>query len=113
MAPDRGHGQQFRIQHVGDFKLAVFRRKVEIGLTRHYISLCLDRAQCSLEVALLEFVVADVSVLPIPQHGEQVVGILLQKEAFPKPDEEIFQRGIAQALYIEPLAIEGLRDQPA
>jgi hypothetical protein len=35
-------------------------------------------------------------MLPGPQHGEQVVGVLLQEEALQKADQEILQRGVAE-----------------
>src|SRR5579862_3738663 len=113
VTPDRRHRYKFRIRHVVDLKPAVFRRKVEVRLTWHDVGFRLDRPQSRLEVALVELVVADIAVLPGPEHRQQVVGVLWKEKAFPERNEEILKRGIAHDLQIKPLAIKGLRKAPA
>src|SRR5882724_4923266 len=73
MAPDRGHRNEFGVRHMGNLELAVFGRKVQVGLTRHDIGLGLDGTEGRLEVALVELVVADIAVLPGPEHGQEIV----------------------------------------
>src|SRR4029077_700196 len=73
----------------------------------------LDCTERRLEVALVQFVVADIAVLPGPEHRQQIVGILRQEETFPECDQEILKRGVAHRLEIEFLAVERLRKSPA
>src|SRR5215831_10261565 len=60
MAPDRRDRNELCIRHVVDLELAVLRRKVEISLTGHDERLGLDRPKRRLEVALVNFVIADI-----------------------------------------------------
>src|SRR6516164_7853031 len=48
-----------------------------------------------LEIAAIELVVADIAVLPGPQHGQQVVDVLGQEKVLPVSDQKILKRGIA------------------
>ncbi len=113
MAPDGGNRDKFGVRHMRDLELAVFRRKIQIGLARHDIGFGLDGAERRLEVAVVKLVVADVPVLPGPEHGQQVVWILRQEEPFPERHQKVFKRGVAQRLDIQLLAIERLRETPA
>src|ERR1700730_6647103 len=113
MAPDRRNGHKSGVRHMRNLELAIFRWKIQIGLARHDIGSGLDGAERRLEVAVVEFVVADVAILPGPEHGQQVVWILRQKKPFPERHQKILKRGKAQRLEIQFLAIERLRKAPA
>src|SRR5215475_2060116 len=80
VAPDRGNGDKMGVRHVCHLELAILRRKIQISLARHDIGPRLDCAECRLEVAVLESVVADIAVLPNPVHGQQIVWVLPQEE---------------------------------
>src|SRR6476620_7167647 len=98
MTPNRGDRQEFRVGHVGDFELAVLGREVEVGLAGHHIGLCLDGSQSLLEIAVMELVVADIAVLPGPQHGQKVVGVLRQEASFgrKKPSQKATRKSSSE-----------------
>src|SRR6185312_15099645 len=70
VSPDRGNGDKIGVRHMCHFELAILRRKIQISLARHDIGPRLDCAECRLEVAVVEFVVADIAVLPGPKHRQ-------------------------------------------
>src|SRR5271168_2717818 len=63
MAPDRGNGPVFGVAHLRYLVLAIFRRKVQVGLSRHDDGLRGDARKREIEVALIERIGADVAVL--------------------------------------------------
>ncbi len=65
------------------------------------------------QVAVKEFVVADVAVLPGPQHRQEVVGVPRQEQPFPETDKEILQRRVSHLLDVGFDAVERLREAPA
>src|SRR4051794_37745846 len=113
VAPHPGDDAQLGVGHVAHLVLVVLRREVEVLLGRHDDRARLDRSESLLERAVEALGLADVAVLPRPQHRQQVVGVaLVEEEALPEPHEEVLERGEAE-LPVALLEIERLREPPA
>ena len=111
MAPDRGDGAQLGVLHAVDLATVVLDGKIEVGLARHHDRLGLDPAQGLGEIAAVEFVGADIGVLPHPQHRQEVVGVAAAETRLPAADEKILQRRKPKpAPHL--LAVEGLAEPP-
>ena len=126
MSPIALTNAQFGVRHVLDFVFAVRRGEVEIGRGRHDDRLGLDGAERLFKISAVLRIAGDVRVLPGPQQREKIVRVLGEKEAFPKINQEVFQRRITpryvgrlaaerplRKLEIKLLAIERLREAPA
>jgi hypothetical protein len=64
MASDRRHRAQFGQRHARDLAAAVLDREVKIGFAGHDQSVGGDRGEPLAEIARVQFVGADVGVLP-------------------------------------------------
>ena len=92
VAPHSRDDPQLGVRHVPDLVLVVLGREVEVLLGRHDDRPRLDRAERLLERAVEARGLADVAVLPGPQHGQQVVGVAaVEEEALPEADEEVLE----------------------
>ena len=112
MAPDRLNGTEGRVGHQTGLILAILRREVQIRAARHNICARFDIPQSLFKIPVVQRVRADISVLPRPEHGQQIIRVLLEKIVLPLVDQEIFQLLIAGCL-VQLLAIERLRECPA
>src|SRR5215212_8067164 len=94
VAPDPRDDAQLGVGHVLDRVLLVLRREVEVLLCGHHYGFGLDRAQSLLEIAVEAGCLADIAVLPSPEHGQQVVGVAaVQEEPLPEAHEEVLEGG--------------------
>src|SRR3954468_8402633 len=113
VAPRSRDDPQLGVRHVPDLELVVLGREVEILLGRHEDRPRLDGAERLLERAVETLGLADVTVLPRPQHREQVVGVaVVEEEALPKADEEVLEWPEPEPLKAL-LEVEPLRRPPA
>src|SRR3954454_7007618 len=112
VAPHSRDDPEFGVGHVPDLVFVVLRREVELLLGRHDDRAGLDRPERLFKRAVEALGLADVAVLPGPQHRQQVVGVaVLQEEALPETDEEVLERGEPH-LPVALLEVERLREPP-
>src|SRR6266511_3605042 len=78
--------------NVGNFRGVVLGHKILVFAARHDDCPRPDRPQSALEIAAIDLIFADVSVLPRPNLGEEIVGVPFQVVFLPVA-HEILQRG--------------------
>src|SRR3981081_396318 len=112
MPPGARDNPQLRPGHVGDLPLVVLGREVAVLLRRQHDRQRAVRPERFLDASETR-AVADVRVLPGPQHGEEVVHVAIDEQALPEADEEVFQGAAADRLpFVDFLSVELLGESP-
>lgn len=91
MPPDGREREQFRVRHEGHVTPAVLHGKVRVVRAWHHEGTRLDRTERRGQIATINWVVADVGVLPGPQHGQQVVRVAAQEARLPVAHDEVLE----------------------
>src|SRR3984957_17411003 len=113
MAKGGRNGTKFPMYQVLHFERIILDGEIAVGFGWHKQRPRLDRTERLCEIAPIDFVVADVSLLPRPELGKQIVRILRQPKRFLTADQEPFERGEATAKgLIHLLAVEGGAQHP-
>src|SRR5271163_2153439 len=111
MAPDRRDGTTFGARNPARLVFAVHRWKITIVLTGQNDGAGLDGTKRLVEVATIDRPVADVAVMPRPQHRQQIVGVVVDEGGFPEVlDEFLVAPSVHPAECLG--AVEGLREAP-
>src|ERR1041385_5611615 len=111
MAPNRSNWSKLGMRHVLDLPRIVTDRKTEIGRAWHYDSSCSNGLQGGSKIFLIECVGANVSMLPRPQHSQQVIRIPSPEVAFEEPHGIL--KGCQADLAVLLFTKEILREKPA
>src|SRR6202022_4609443 len=113
MAPDARDRRQLGMREMRHFPLVVGNTKIEIGLPRQQQDASLDRSQSPCEVAPVERVGADVTMVPCDELGIAIGGAAALERCLPVISEISVEIWCAQRRKMQFLPIEVLAQRPA